>query len=65
MIPDRLEVAADEQQRDRVAVALLEVVDLAVDGVELAVAAPFDGDLRRRGQCAVSDGREGAPSWWW
>ena len=45
MIPDRLEVAADEKEVDGVAILLLERGYLCVYGVELAVAAAFDGNL--------------------
>lgn len=46
MVADRLEVAADEEEVDAVAVLLLEARELGVDGVELAVAAALDRDLR-------------------
>ena len=45
MIPDRLEVAANEKEVDGVAVLLLERGYLCVYGVEFAVAAAFDGNL--------------------
>ena len=45
MIPNRLEVAANEEEVDGVAVLLLERSYLCVYGVELAVAAAFDGNL--------------------
>ena len=47
MIPNRLEVAADEKEVNGVAVLLLERGYLCVYGVELAVAAAFDGNLLR------------------
>lgn len=40
-----LEVAAYQQEVDGVAVFGLEGLDVSVDGVELAVAAPFNGNL--------------------
>lgn len=45
VVADGLEVAADEEKVDFVVVALFEVVDLGVNGVELAVTAAFDCDL--------------------
>jgi hypothetical protein len=44
----RLEVAADEERVDGVAVLLLERAHARVDRVQLAVAAALDGDLRVR-----------------
>ena len=45
VISDCLEVPANKEEVDLVAVLLLERVYVRVYGVELAVAASFDGDL--------------------
>ena len=45
-ITDGLEVAADEEDVDLVRVARLQLRDVRVYRVELAVAASLDGDLR-------------------
>ena len=46
MVPDGLEVAADEEQVDLVAVLLFEGRDVGVYRVELAMAAPLYSDLQ-------------------
>ena len=45
LVADRLEVAADDQQFDAVVVSRLELCDVGVYRVELAMTASFDCNL--------------------
>lgn len=48
VVANGLEVTANEEKVDFVVVALFEIDDLGVNGVELAVAAAFNGNLAWR-----------------
>jgi hypothetical protein len=47
VVSDRLKVTADQKRIDLVTVSGLELLDMAVDRVELAMAASFYGNLAR------------------
>lgn len=47
VVSDRLKVTADQERIDLVTISGLELLDVAVDRVELAMAASFYGDLAR------------------
>jgi hypothetical protein len=47
VVSNRLKVTADQKRIDLVTVSGLELLDMAVDRVELAMAASFYGNLAR------------------
>lgn len=59
MVPDGLEVTADEEQLNLVAVRVFQRLDPLVDSIECAVTTTFDSDLRA---CSVCRNMLRAPS---